>query len=227
VIELPPSEVTVDEATSTADRVLQGRAYLEAARPPSLQERFFDWLGRVFGDLLASLTSVGGRGLAYVIIGIFLVGIAYLLFRLVRDGRLPSKQTESTPDPVIDIERDLTAEEWNRHAGEAERSGDWRNGIRCRHRAMVASLIDQEFVSFRPGQTAGEIEREASRALPAAAGELREATDLFKDVWYGWVDADVDERDTFAALAERVVETATETARSASRDVPSSAPGVS
>jgi len=210
VTELPAPEVSIDEATSTADRVLQGRAYLEAAKPPSLRERFFDWLQDLFADILSSLTSVGGRGLAMFIIGIFGLGILFLVWRLVRDGRMPSARKDGNLGPVIDIERDLTATEWIQHAEEAEAAGDWRNGLRCRHRAMVAMLIDRDMVSPRPGQTAGEIEWEASRALPEAANDLHVATGLFKDVWYGWVDADATQRDTFAELARRVDHAATE-----------------
>jgi len=213
VTELPSPEVSVDEATTTADRVLQGRAYLEAAKPPSLRERFFDWLGEIFSDLLASLSSAGGRGMAMAIIGVFALGILFLVYRLVRDGRMPSRRRTQDLGPVIDIERDLSAAEWIQHAERAEATGDWHNGIRCRHRAMVASLIDKEFVSARPGQTAGEIEWEASRRLPAASEDLHRATGIFKDVWYGWVDADASQRDAFAAMARRVDDAATEASK--------------
>jgi len=204
VTELPAPEVSVDEATTTADRVLQGRAYLEAAKPPSLRERFFDWLGDLFGELLATLSSAGGRGMAMVIIGVFALGILFLIYRLLRDGQMPSVRNAENPGPVMDIERDRTASEWVQHAEEAEAAGDWRNGIRCRHRAMVATLIDKELVSPRPGQTAGEIAWEASQALPHAAADVHEATGLFKDVWYGWLDADASSRDAFVEMVRRI-----------------------
>jgi len=204
VTELPAPEVSVDEATATADRVLQGRAYLEAAKPPSLRERFFDWLGELFGDLIAALSSAGGRGMAMVIIGVFALGILFLVYRLLRDGRIPSVRNAEHLAPVIDIERDLTASEWVQHAEEAEAAGDWRNGIRCRHRAMVATLADKELISPRPGQTAGEIAWEASLSLPQACEDIQAATGLFKDVWYGWVDADASSRDAFVEMVHRI-----------------------
>ena len=84
--ELPPSEVSAEKARDVADQVLSGRAYVEAARPPSLQERVFDWIADLIGDLFNALTSTGGRGIIawLVIIGFGLL-IAFLVSRLMRN----------------------------------------------------------------------------------------------------------------------------------------------
>ena len=103
VFELPPSEVSAEEARDTADSVLSGRAYVEAARPPSLQERFFDWIAEVIGDLFNALSSTGGRGVtAWVVIIGFGLLIAFLLSRLVRNlDPLPPRLTTERPNVAL------------------------------------------------------------------------------------------------------------------------------
>ena len=53
--ELPPPSIDPEQASRAARSVLSERKYVEAARPPSLQERFFD-------DCL--FMSPGGRPIA-------------------------------------------------------------------------------------------------------------------------------------------------------------------
>lgn len=203
---LPPPDFSGEEARGIADSVLAGRAYTEAARPPSLQERIFDWIADLFGDLLDALSSTGGRGIvAWVIIAIFVALIGYLCVRLIGGaGTLPLRQ--ASRKPRVAMVEDRTAAQWLAAADEAEQSGDWRTGIRCRHRSLVATLIDRELVTARPGFTAGDIERRVAATHPASQQAMAEATNLFKDTWYGWAEATETSRDRFAALASQIAD---------------------
>lgn len=203
---LPPPEFTGDEARDIADSVLAGRAYTEAARPPTLQERLFDWIGNLLSDLLNSLSSTGGRGIiAWVVIAIFVALIGFLIYRLIGGaGALPIRQASSKP--TVAMIEDRTAAEWLTAAEEAERQQDWRTGIRCRHRSLTATLVDREVVTARPGFTAGDIERRVAALHPASQQTISEATQLFKDTWYGWVSATEASRDRFADLAAKILE---------------------
>ena len=205
MFELPPSEVSADEARDTADSVLSGRAYVEAARPPSLQERFFNWITEVIGDLFNALSSTGGRGvIAWVVIIGFGLLIAFLMSRLVRNlDPLPPRP--ATQRPTVEIIGNRSANEWLADALAAEGAGDWRAAIRCRHRALVAELLDLDIVTARPGLTAGEIALEVGNVRPAADTSMQEATWLFKDTWYGWTDADAAATARFADLAAQVL----------------------
>jgi len=204
--DLPDSEVDPSTARSIADEVLSRQAYLDAARPPSLWERFQTWLIELIAELFRLLTSAGGRGLTgWIIVGVFSVAIIWLVIRLAQSaGPIPKR--DPTPDPTIDVTEGLSPSQWTEAALQAESEGDWRSGLRCRHRALLTELIDREVVAARPGQTAGEVAAEISRAVPAAAAGIDEATGLFKDVWYGGVAAGPDERDRFATLADDVLD---------------------
>ena len=203
--ELPPSEVSAEKARDVADQVLSGRAYVEAARPPSLQERVFDWIADLIGDLFNALTSTGGRGIIawLVIIGFGLL-IAFLVSRLMRNlDPLPTRPASTRP--TVEITGNRSAGDWLADAMAAERNHDWRTAIRCRHRSLVAELLDLEIVTARPSLTAGEIAHEVAQARPAAAATMHEATWLFKDTWYGSHHADAAATAAFADLAHQVI----------------------
>lgn len=186
-----------------ADGVLNQPQYLEAARPPSLRERALDWIVNFFTEVFRSLSTVGGRGVfAWVIVGLFVVAILFLLSRL-RTGSAMRKVP--TLLPTVDIHRELTAAQWRAEATTHEAAGEWRMGLRCRHRALVAELIDRHTISARPGQTAGEVAQVVSSQVPGAAASMSAATRLFTDVWYGGQPASSTTRDQFEQYSQIVV----------------------
>lgn len=202
-MQLPQPDVGLDEASETARSVLSGRAYVEAARPPSLRERFFDWLGDVITELLDALSSGGGRGIvAWIVVGLFLLLIAFLLYRLLARYE-PLARLDDPPDPEIDVFADRTAREWMAAAQEHEAAGEWSEGLRCRHRSLSVELIDRGLADGRPGITASALCRQAAVFLPEPEA-LHDATDLFEAVWYGGEAAGPGTRDRFVADATRV-----------------------
>lgn len=203
--DVPISDVDPDQARRTADQVLSGRAYLEAAKPPSLQERFFAWLQDILAEVFGALSSVGGRGvIAWVMTGLFALVIIWLVARLVRNLG-PTPLREARREASIFVDQDLSVAQWMAEAERAEAAGQWREGLRCRHRALVTELIEREAISAAPGQTAGEIEFNVAVHVPAAEEPMRAATGLFKDVWYGGASAGPEERDRFQKMADTVL----------------------
>jgi len=204
MMQLTPPEIGAEEARRTADQVLSGRAYFEAAQPPSLQERIFDWVAERFSDLFNALSSSGSRGLiAWLIIGVFLAVIVFLLTRLMRN-LAPLPASFANPEPTIEVLGQRTAKQWLAAAVAAETEGDFRQGVRCRHRALVTGLVERKVVRARPDQTAGEIQQLLVATYPAASQPMSEATTLFQNTWYGWIVADVDSVQRFAELATQV-----------------------
>ena len=192
------------EAERAARAVLSSRKYIEAARPPSLRERFFDWVGEQITELLRALSSGGGRGIvAWLIVGVFVAVIAFLLFRLLGNVD-PVRKVRASPEIDVSLFADRSVDEWTRAARDAEAAGQWREGLRCRHRALVAELLERDLIDRRPGRTAADISRLAAQRVPAATDDLDAATRLFEDVWYGWTEADATTRDRFASHAEAV-----------------------
>ncbi len=199
--QLPVPNVDQDAAERAARSVLGDRKYIEAARPPSLRERFFDWVGEQITELLQALSSGGGRGvIAWIIVAAFLAIIAFLLVRLLGSVD-PVRKVRPSPEIDVSLFADRTSAEWLHEAEQAERAGQWREGLRCRHRALVADLIDHDVIDRRPGRTAAEIGRLAGARLPEAVADLDQATRIFEDVWYGWTEADHASSGTFVGHA--------------------------
>jgi len=69
---------------------------------------------------------------------------------------------------------------------------------------VVRDVEERGLVDVRPGRTADEIARDAGRALPAVAGDLRAAARLFDDVWYGGRTADSSSYDRLVAVDQAV-----------------------
>jgi hypothetical protein len=224
--QLPPTPtVDPDGAERAARAVLSDRKYIEAARPPTLRERFFDWVGEQITELLQALSSGGGRGIiAWIIVGVFLAVIAFLLMRLL--GSVDPVR-KARPSPEIDVElfADRSIDEWTRAAEDAERAGDWREGLRCRHRVLVAELLDRDVIDRRPGRTAADIALLAGERVPAATSDLDAATRLFEDVWYGWRDADSTTRDAFVAHVASAVDHVGAAQANAAAGVSAGSPG--
>lgn len=152
--------------------------------------------------------------MAWVIIVVLGAAIFFLFTKLLQGvGSLPAREVR--PDPQVSIVGDKSSKQWLDHALEAEARGDWREGIRSRHRSLVASLIDQDLLTSRPGQTAGEINRAVALAVPAVTEPLQQATWLFNDVWYGWAEPGEEHRDRFAELSAQVLAGTTTTAEPA------------
>lgn len=206
--ELPPLEIDPESIRSTADQVLARPAYIEASRPPSLQERALEWIIDMFRDILGALSSVGGRSLAIVIIAVMGAGALYLAIRLVRSG-VGGRRGLTDVASHIEIEAGLSSKEWTQHAIAAEDDGRWRDGLRFRHRALVTELTDRGAISAVPGQTAGAIATSIGHTFPEATGAMDQATAMFKDVWYGTAPAGPDLRDRFIRLADTVIDVVT------------------
>lgn len=203
-LQLPDPEFTGEQARDAADRVLSGRAYTEADRPPSLQERAFDWLADRIGDLFNALSTTGGRGvIAWVVIAFFAAVIVFFLSRLLRNvDPLPSRAAR--PQATIGVVEGRTRSQWLEEADAAARSGDFRAAIRCRHRALVAALVDGRLLSARPGFTAGEIASSVASSRPAAQAAMDQLTAVFDDTWYGYRPALAEDYERFTDLADLV-----------------------
>ena len=69
---------------------------------------------------------------------------------------------------------------------------------------MVRELESRGALDPRPGRTAGEVARDGGAAVPALADDLRRASVLFDEVWYGGRTADAASYAVLTAVDERV-----------------------
>lgn len=145
---------------------------------------------------------------------VVLVGLAglavWLVVRAVLSWRRGRKKAAAGEDidveeVVVDLDEPVgSADEWLERAVRAEAAGDWREGVRCRFRSLVATMANAGMLDDVAGRTSGELRVEASQRSPGVTSPFAEACGLFELAWYGGVATGPGERDRFEERATEV-----------------------
>jgi hypothetical protein len=167
-----------DSAREAAQHELSKGVY--HADDPSPFERMLnsivDWLNR----LASQADSAVGRSWGLLALLVILVTVvALIIWRTGWLGRTPAR------GPAADLSPRLSADEHRRRADGYARDGRYAEAVRERMRAIVRELEDRGVLEPRPGRTADEVARDAGMIVPAVAGDLRSAAQLFDEIWYG------------------------------------------
>jgi hypothetical protein len=178
-LPLPPPAITAEAARRAAEDVLSRPEYAEVA--PSLLERVGDAVQQAIGRILAGLGGTGtGSVVAYVVLTAVAVGVLLLSIRAARSLRRDAAGGLATAG---DVGRPTIA--WLDDAVAHEQVGRWREAVRCRYRALVATLAANGTVEEMPGRTAGEYLDGVRAVAPAAVDAFADATEVFERAWYG------------------------------------------
>ena len=197
---LPPSEQDPQAVRELADRILEQARYDRPPRP--LAERVLEWVGDRLADAFGALVGGGGGAvLAWVVVLGSLAGAAWVL---VRHGRVRLPALPQGDGGRVMVELTRTPAEWRAQAAALEAEGRWAEGLRCRHRALVADLVRDGVVADLAGRTAREHGHDVAAARPSAALAMDEATDLFEAAWYGGVPTGADDARRFQELDDQV-----------------------
>ena len=193
-----PVELGREEAARLAQQELSKQVYQE--RRPGLWQRLVRWLLDQAGELLDRVAGVSPGGRSGLVVLALLVVVAIVAVRL----RVGPFGRRSPVDPALFTGRVRTADEHRAAADAHADRGEWAEAVRERLRAVVRSLEERAVLDERPGRTADEAAAEAGAVLPSCADDLRRATRLFDDVWYGGRPADPTGDAALRALDEKV-----------------------
>ena len=179
--------VTRDGAQTAARDEVAKRAYHR--HDPSLATRALRWLWNKLGHLLEAGTrhSPGHAVGALLVVAIVAAVIVLILARVGALRRTPRA------DEAIFGTAETTADDHRKLARQFAASAQWAEAIREHLRAIARELEQRGVLDPRPGRTAAELCREASRELPALARDLSTATSTFESVWYGGRTATADD----------------------------------
>lgn len=195
----PPPAVDADAAAAAVADVLGRPEYADLE--PGLLDRVVGALLEGFGRLVATFTGTAtGSVIGWGVLALLLVVAAVLAVRAVRGLR--GDAVASAAATADDVGR--TPDEWLADAAAHEEAGRWRDGVRCRHRALVAGLAAAGRLDEVPGRTAGEYLADLRERAPEAGEPFATATAAFERAWYG--SGDVDAADA-RAVAEASVAT--------------------
>lgn len=175
---------TVDpEAARDAAREILSRA--EYAEPePSVVERAADWVFDRVGSFIGTLTGGGpGSLIGWAIVAVFVAGAAWLI---VRSLRVPTTHVAPALDGVrLDTAERRDAAAWSEEAERAEARGDLSGALRCRHQALIATLVSRRLTDDVPGLTVREHQQLLAARVPGVGPEIAELTERFERTWYG------------------------------------------
>lgn len=198
---LPPPSAGADEIRKGAEEVLSRPEFQRPAK--SLYQRALDEVAERIAELLDLIVS-GGRGavVAWLVLVVMVGAVVWLVARgLQRDRRRAGRSGADG----IEVVGPRPAADWAAEAARFEAAGEWRDGLRCRYRWMIASLAGAGVVEEVPGTTAGEYRHLVGAVVPAAAQPMAGATELFERAWYGNVGTGPQEASTFSDLAGKVL----------------------
>ena len=198
--DLSAPDRPVSQVRRAIERVLARPEYRHPA--PSILGRLrndaFDWVAR-------ALAHVVGSGIgAWIAVAVIAALVSLVVWRL-------GSGVTRDPGGVVAVagRRDRPAAAWRAEAEAHERSGEWRQAVRCRYRALVADLADRGLLHEIPGRTAGEYRSVLGASLPVAASTFLGVTELFEGAWYGGRPTAAADAAHFRDLADRVLEAAT------------------
>ena len=186
VVTRVPFDVPVEISREDAQRL----ARLELAKPEYAREqetvvqRVLSWLGEKVDDALDAAGGVSPQAWVGLVVLALVVALAVVAIRR-RTGTL----ARNASVPLFEG-RERSASDHRRESERLADSGAFAEAVRERLRALVRDLQERGLVEDAPGRTADEIARDAGRALPTVAGDLRSAARLFDDIWYGGRTAD-------------------------------------
>jgi hypothetical protein len=186
-----------DEAQRLARIELANPAYTGDDEPWT--QKVLRWVLDRIGRLLDTVGGTSPLGW-FGILGV--VALVVLVIVVVR--RRTGTLTRGPASAALFSGADRTAADFRVEADRFAASGAWAEAVRARLRAVVRDVEERGLVDVRPGRTADEIARDAGRALPAVAGDLRAAARLFDDVWYGGRTADSSSYDRLVAVDQAV-----------------------
>ena len=195
---LPEPERSAEEARRVADEVLSDAVFDRP--PPGLLERAREWFFERIGEAVEGALGSSRSGLVgCLVVGALVVAAVLLVVRFTRGVQRDPGAASTASGPR------RPATDWLADARAHEAVGEWRAGLRCRHRALVASLAVRGVVDEVPGRTAGEYRVEVARRVPAVALDFDGATSLFELAWYGGREVGADDAGRFTDLADRVL----------------------
>ncbi|MDQ6784710.1 MAG: DUF4129 domain-containing protein [Actinomycetota bacterium] len=199
-------------------------------RPPerSIPDRVLHWIAQQLSSLFGGSTG-SSLHIPPVIIVVILAGlvVAVVVIIVRQGGFRPIVRRDRRRSPAVLVSADdlgIADDVWLARAVTAETAGDWREGIRCRYRSLVAVIVAAGVVQEEIGRTAGEYRTLVERILREAAAPFVTATATFERAWYGQVEVGPAERDVLVSVAP-LIRHAAQRYRRAEHDDGSSEPG--
>jgi hypothetical protein len=201
---MPQASPLTDQAIrDTLEAIVRHQEYDRSFRQTAI-ERFFAWLGELFGPLGRALSgSVALQRLALglvILLAVAIVARAAMLAHAARvaraadrDGGRRRGQGSRLADPWLEAQR-LAA------------LGDHTAAAHAAYAAVLGALARRARIRTHPSKTVGDYARELRRVQSPLAARYREFARLYEVVIYGVGTCDADRWARLQSLAADLVE---------------------
>lgn len=180
MVELPELQHPANEIRGAVEEVLSRPEF--ASSQASWWEQLLTYLGDVLNAFTASLSG-GGIGQLFFS-GLLIAVCVAIAVAAVRLARRVRRSGGGTP-VFAKTDRTLSAAQWEALASAAQQSGDLREAVRCKYRALIVDFHSRGLLEELPGQTAGQYAAIVTRDVPRVGVAFQRATEQFERAWYG------------------------------------------
>lgn len=188
-----------DQGREWAEQELSRPVY--QAAEPTLLERFWQWVGNFFAELLNGIAGFDPT-IGVVLLAVGAAAVLAAAVFLVRP-RLNARRRRE----VFDSGEVRIAVDHRRLAEEAAARAEWDTAVTERLRAIIRSAEERVVLEPRPGRTAAEAGHILAGSFPSASDEIIWLARRFDDVRYGHLPAtsgDAERAGVLDALLERL-----------------------
>jgi len=184
---------------------------------------FFDWLRKWLPKLFRHHRPETSSGYAwimlleillYVLVGVVIIGLVLLLFRISRNRHrrlqaIPSQAIQPAPDLSDESvgAAQLPEDRWTSLGRELLARGELRLAARAFYFASLAHLAERNLVSLAKFKSNRDYERELRRrghSFPELLALFSENVSVIDRVWYGLHQISAERVNQFAANVERI-----------------------
>ncbi len=182
-----PSLRSFNEADMSGYRQESEFDYARTAEPSSnFLAKIFDWFFRLIDGIFGN--EVTGRMFLYILFGIALVLVIWLVLRGEGGGLFMRRGAKQTPIDFEEMPEDIHAIDFDRLIAEALAAGEFRRAVRLHYLKTLRSMSERGIIEWSREKTNADYLREVER--DDLRSRFAELTILFDYVWYGGFEID-------------------------------------
>ena len=149
---------------------------------PSLWDRFWAWLWKLYADIMSSTAGRITMKLLYWVVGIG--AVIFFVYKVTRMNRLAMFSKDSTNAMPYNIDsEDIHAIPFDEAINEALQNGNYRLAIRLLYLQNLKLLADKDLILWQPNKTNTDYLHELTN--DSTKQVFKNVTNIFEYAWYG------------------------------------------
>lgn len=187
-VRLDSAKITARNATPEKEReIFSDKDYVyhaDAQESTNWLKAFWEWLTeQLFGKLSVENADLTWKIVKWTLIGLFIAGIIFILWRSNFRGLLRGKPKNLAGAAFTDLPEDIESVNIDNLISEALKNGNYRLAIRWSFLKSLQLLNQRKHIVWQPAKT--NIDYQYELTQPALREDFRKLSYVFEYVWYG------------------------------------------